>query len=91
MWLWFKTNGTILRGFRYATHFRTYLSGDWDVHWGYDLGFDVDDPATGTRSFPTYRISKKIESQQSGRMLNKIPYCGWLRNPFAARMFGDRM
>ena len=19
---------------------RTYFSGDWDVHWGYDLGFD---------------------------------------------------
>ena len=23
-----------------TTHFRTYFSGDWDVHWGYDLGFD---------------------------------------------------
>ena len=23
-----------------ATHFRTYFSGDWDVHWGYDLDFD---------------------------------------------------
>ena len=25
---------------RSTTHFRTYFSGDWDVHWGYDLGFD---------------------------------------------------
>ena len=25
---------------RCTTHFRTYVSGDWDVHWGYDLGFD---------------------------------------------------
>ena len=25
---------------RCTTHFRTYCSGDWDVHWGYDLGFD---------------------------------------------------
>ena len=24
----------------FTTQFRTYLSGDWDVHWGYDLGFD---------------------------------------------------
>ena len=33
---------------RYTTHFRTYFSGDWDVHWGYDLDFDpwpcVDQP-----------------------------------------------
>ena len=34
-----KTNGTIL-GDWCTTHFRTYFSGDWDVHWGYDL--DVD-------------------------------------------------
>ena len=27
-------------GFRCTTHFRTYFSGDWDVHWGYDLDFD---------------------------------------------------
>ena len=24
----------------FTTHFRTYFSGDWDVHLGYDLGFD---------------------------------------------------
>ena len=23
----------------FTTHFRTYFSGDWDVHWGYDLDF----------------------------------------------------
>ena len=23
-----------------TTHFSTYFSGDWDVHWGYDLDFD---------------------------------------------------
>ena len=28
IWLWVKT------------HFRTYLGGNWDVHWGYDLDFD---------------------------------------------------
>ena len=22
-----------------TTHFRTHFSGDWDVHWGYDLDF----------------------------------------------------
>ena len=25
---------------RCTTHFRTDFSGDWDVHWGYDLDFD---------------------------------------------------
>ena len=25
---------------RCTTQFRTYFSGDWAVHWGYDLGFD---------------------------------------------------
>ena len=24
----------------FITHFRTYFSGDWDVHWGDDLDFD---------------------------------------------------
>ena len=31
-WLWVKTNGTILG--RCTSHFRTYCSGNWDVHWG---------------------------------------------------------
>ena len=30
---WFKANGTKVGAF--ATHFRTYFSGDWDAHWGY--------------------------------------------------------
>ena len=25
---------------RCTIHFRTYFSGDWDVHWGYDLDLD---------------------------------------------------
>ena len=35
-WLWVKTNGIPFWG-RCTTHFRTYFSGDWDVHWGCDL------------------------------------------------------
>ena len=31
-----KTNGIPFWG-RCTTHFRTYFSGDWDVHWGYGL------------------------------------------------------
>ena len=27
----------------FTTHFRTCFSGDWDVHWGYDLGFECRD------------------------------------------------
>ena len=34
-----KTNGIPFWG-RCTTHFGTYFSGDWDVHWGYDLDFD---------------------------------------------------
>ena len=33
-----------------VTHFRTYFSGDWHVHWGYDL--DVDHGHISLRSFP---------------------------------------
>ena len=39
MWLWVKTNETPFWG-RCTTLFRTYFSGDWDVHRGYDLDFD---------------------------------------------------
>ena len=38
-WLWGKTNGTILGVFG-APPILVYFSGDWDVHWGYDLDFD---------------------------------------------------
>ena len=36
-WLWVKTNGIPFWAFRCTTHFRTYFSGDWDVHWGYRI------------------------------------------------------
>ena len=39
IWLWVKTNGIPFWD-RCTTHCRTYFSGDWDVHWGYDLDFD---------------------------------------------------
>ena len=39
-WPWVKTNGIPFWGVRCTTHFRTYFSGDWDVRWGFDLGFD---------------------------------------------------
>ena len=32
IWPWVHTNG--------AMGISVYLSGEWDVHWGYDLGFD---------------------------------------------------
>ena len=36
-----KTNGIpfLLVG-EFTTHFRTYFSGGWDVHWGHDLDLD---------------------------------------------------
>ena len=33
-WPWFKTNGIG------APPILVYFSGDWDVHWGYDLDLD---------------------------------------------------
>ena len=36
-WLWVKTNGTSLGVGELTTHFRTYFSGDWDVHLGYGI------------------------------------------------------
>ena len=34
-----KPMGSHVWGFRCTTYFRTYFSGDWDVHWGYELDF----------------------------------------------------
>ena len=35
IWLWVKTNGTILGWC--TTHFSRDFSGDWDVHWAYGI------------------------------------------------------
>ena len=35
-WLWLKTNGIPFWD-RCTTQFRTYFSGDWDVHWGFGV------------------------------------------------------
>ena len=39
IWLWLSKPfwDPILGAGEFTTHFRTYLSGDWDVHWGYWL------------------------------------------------------
>ena len=38
MWLWLsKPMGPHFRVGEITTHFRTYFSGDWDVHWGYGI------------------------------------------------------
>ena len=39
IWLWVKTNGTTV-GVG-APPILVYFSGDWDIHRGYDLGFDL--------------------------------------------------
>ena len=36
VWLWVKTNLVPFWG-GCTTHFRTYFSGDWDVHWGHGI------------------------------------------------------
>ena len=39
-WLWIKTHEIPFGVGEFTTHFRAYLSGDWDVHCGYDLDFE---------------------------------------------------
>ena len=39
----------------FTTHFRTYFSGDWDVHWGYDLDFDPLPFQPETRWWTSFR------------------------------------
>ena len=39
-WLWLKTNGIPFWGRCTHLSILVYLSGDWEVHWGYDLDFD---------------------------------------------------
>ena len=49
-WLWLsKPMGS---HFGVGTHFRTYFSGDWDVHWGYDLDF---------HPWPTHDLKGAVE------------------------------
>ena len=36
IWLWVNTNGIPFWG-RCTTHFRTFLGGDWDVYWRYEI------------------------------------------------------
>ena len=41
IWLWLsKPMGSHFGVGEFTTHFRTYFSGIWEVHWGYDLAFD---------------------------------------------------
>ena len=41
IWLWLsKPMGSHFGVGEFTTNFRIYFSGDWDVHWGYDLDFD---------------------------------------------------
>ena len=83
MWLWVKTNGTIL-----TTHFRTFFRGwiESDVHWGYDLGFDpwpckstgMTGPSFLLPGLPTLRIPlrpcESLRPLPSARRLRKLSF-----------------
>ena len=79
IWLWVKTNGIPFWG-RCTTHFRTYFSGDWDVHWGLtDLAFDPW-PYVLTLFHVSSKTRVEIpgvrqELQVDGRFTRKPPPC----------------
>ena len=53
----------------FTTHFRTYYSGDWDVHWGeYELDFDPWPPISDL----CLRVSK---GRNVGRFFEGYPFC----------------
>ena len=83
LWLLVKTNGIPFWG-RCTTHVRTYFSGDWDIHWGYDLDFDP------WPCFVAY-VHRKLFEQTS--LESSTPLCQWNRTPtvfntFHSSLFG---
>ena len=61
-----NTNGIPFLG-RCTTHFRTYFSGNWDVHGGYDLAFD---PWWTQSLSPARRFPGKDCSQMAAHWLS---------------------
>ena len=49
---WSKPMGSHFGVGEFTTHFRTYFSGDWDVHWGYALWTHGHVCVTGKSSCP---------------------------------------
>ena len=48
IWPWVNTKmGSHCGVGEFTAHFRTYFRGDWDVHWGYDLGFILEPIVVG--------------------------------------------
>ena len=75
-WLWFKTN-EIPFWCRCTTQFRTYFSGDWDVHWGYDLGFDpwpLKKPRIAQRQLPIQGLFTPSTSNFYSRSFRKSDF-----------------
>ena len=72
-WPWVKLNGIPFWG-RCTTHFRTYFSGDWDVHWGCDRDFDHS-----ITKWMKIQIQWFYVSALHRRMKHAKP-CGWLKS-----------
>ena len=59
----------------FTTQFRTYLGGDWDLHWGYDLDFDPwpsVDPSSSA-----LQPSKKTKKNTLVELVH-CRFAGWL-------------
>ena len=58
-----------------------YVSGDWDVHWGYDLAFDVDQPKVcEDPELPQARTSIDQAKDQQNRITGRLSE-GEMSNP----------
>ena len=69
---WFKTVLGSHFGVGEFTHFRTYSSGAWAVHWGYDLGVDP---------WPSRALSIPWQGIVSTRLAELIPRKGTCSTP----------
>ena len=57
-WSWVKTHGIPFLDREFTTHFRTYFSGDWDVHWGYGI---LTHSRVGSRQLRHLMLSREVK------------------------------
>ena len=67
IWLWVKANGIPFWAGEFTTHFRTYFSGDWHVHWGQPIWIFDPWPIVWASGATLSRAASGVQDQTSKR------------------------